>query len=88
MSKKADQRAAAAERLLTYVDEHGDLVRARAAGFTYVTLTRDGFCRSTVTFLGTGHTVTTKGDTPREALTRAYEFHKMKVTGFNDAGRY
>jgi hypothetical protein len=88
MSKRADQRAAAAERLLACVDEQGDIVRARAAGFTYVTLTRDGFCRATVTFLGTGHTVTTKGDTAREALTRAYEFHKMKVTGFNDAGRY
>ena len=88
MSKKADQRAAAAERLLAYVEETGGVVRWRGAGFTYLTLNREGFCRSTVTFHGMGHTVTTEGETAREALTKAYEFHKMKVTGFNDAGRY
>jgi hypothetical protein len=88
MSKLSAQRAKAAEALLEEVERVGGLYAERRGGFTYVSLTRDGVCRSSVTFMGMGHTVTTKGDTPREALTRAYEFHKMKVDGFNDAGRY
>lgn len=88
MSKLSAQRAKAAEALLAHVEETGGVVRARTAGFTYVTLNRDGFCRATVTFQGMGHTVTTKGATAREALSNAYAFHKMKVDGFNNDGRY
>lgn len=73
--------------LLKEVEERG-AVDGRRAGFTRVTLTNDGYCRSTIMFHGTGHAVTTSGSTPREALTKAYEFHKMKVDGFNPNGKY
>lgn len=80
---RAQRRARDAERLLKEVEERGS-VEGRRAGFTLVTLTRDGYCRATVVFHGMGHAITTQGDTAREALTKAYAFHKMGVEGFNE----
>lgn len=88
MSGKPEQRARAAEALLAEVEQRGQVTAARRAGFSWVSLTRGGYCRASVTCAGMGFTVTTEGATARDALTKAYEFHKMKVTGFNDAGRY
>jgi len=87
MSKVSAKRARDAEALLAEVEERGS-TQGRRAGFSYVTLTRDGFCRSSVTFMGMGNSVSTRGDTARDALVKAYEFHKIKVDGFNDAGTY
>ena len=83
----ADKRAADAEAFIAEVNEQGGAM-GRRAGFSTVTLTRDGICRSTVMFMGLGNSVTTRGADAREALTKAFEFHKMHVTGFNDAGRW
>lgn len=88
MSKLSAQRAKAAEELLAEVERVGGLYVERKGGFSYLSLTRDGVCRASVSFMGLGHTVTTRGATAREALTKAYEFHKMKVDGFNDNGRW
>ncbi len=79
---RAQRRARDAERLLEEVEQKGS-VEGRRAGFTLVTVTRDGYCRATVVFHGMGHAITTRGDTAREALTKAYAFHKMGVEGFN-----
>jgi hypothetical protein len=79
---RAQRRARDAERLLKEVEERGS-VEGRRAGFTLVTLTRDGYCRATVVFHGMGHAITTQGDTAREALVKAYAFHRMGVEGFN-----
>jgi hypothetical protein len=88
MSKLSAQRAKAAEELLAEVERVGGVFVERKGGFSSLSLTRDGVCRASVTFMGMGHTVTTKGANAREALTRAYEFHKMRVDGFNNDGRW
>lgn len=88
MSKKSQARAVAAEKLLADVERLGRVYAERRAGFAYVSITRDGYCRTSITFAGMGVTTTTTGDTAREALVRAYAFHKVKVDGLNDAGRY
>lgn len=88
MSRKSEARAKAAEALLADVERAGHVVAERRAGLSYVSLTRDGYCRASVTFAGMGSTITTNGATAREALTRAYAFHKMKVDGLNDEGSY
>lgn len=88
MSKKSEARAKAADALLAEVERTGHVVAERRAGFSYISLTRDGYCRASVLFAGMGNTVTTRGATAREALTRAYVFHKMKVDGLNDEGTY
>ncbi len=87
MSKVSAKRAKDAEALIAEAEERG-AANGRRAGFSYVTLTRDGYCRTDVTFMGMGNSVSTKGADAREALTKAYVFHKMKVDGFNDAGTY
>lgn len=84
---RAERRAKAAEKLLADVEAKGT-VSGRYAGFSTVTLTKDGYCRSTILFYGTAHSITTRGATPREALTHAFVFHKMAVAGFNPDGRY
>lgn len=88
MSKLSAQRAKAAEALLDEVERVGHVVAERRAGLSYVSLSREGYCKASVVFYGIGHTVTTKGATAREALSNAYTFHKMKVDGFNNDGRY
>jgi hypothetical protein len=88
MSRRSQDRAKAAETLLAEVEERGHVVAERRAGFSYLSLTRDGYCRASVTFAGMGVTCTTSGTTAREALAKAYAFHKMKVDGLHDAGTY
>jgi hypothetical protein len=83
----AARRAVDAEAFIAEVNEKGGAM-GRRAGFTTVSLTRDGICRSTVVFMGMGQSVTTRGVDAREALTKAYEFHDMKVDGFHVAGRW
>ena len=87
MTTRAERRAQAAEKLLAEVQAKGT-VSGRRAGFSTITLTQDGYCRSTIVFYGTAHSITTRGETPREALTHAFVFHKMAVAGFNPDGRY
>lgn len=88
MSKVSQRRARAAETLLAEVERDGVFVGERRAGFSRLSLTRDGRCRASVTFTGMVFSVTTHGANARDALTKAYVFHKLKVDGFNDAGRY
>ena len=86
MSKRSEAHAKAAEKLLAEV--RGHVVAERRAGFSYISLASDGYCRASVTFAAMDYTVTTSGATAREALTKAYVFHKVKVDGFNDSGSY
>jgi len=88
MSKQSEARAKAAEKLLAEVEQRGHVVAERRAGFSYISLASDGYCRASVTFAAMGHTITTSGATAREALTKAYVFHKIKADGFNNSGSY
>ena len=87
MSKVSAKRAKDAEALIAEAEARGT-AQGRRAGFTYVTLTSDGYCRSSVTFMGMGNSVSTRGENAREALAKAYVFHKIKVDGLNNDGRY
>lgn len=88
MSKRSEARAKGAEALLAEVERMGQVCASRKGGFSQISLSADGYCRASVTFAGMGNSVTIRGTDARDALTKAYVFHKMHVDGFNDAGRY
>ena len=88
MSKRSAARAKGAEALLAEVDRMGQVCATRKGGFSQISLSREGYCRASVTFQGMGHSITVRGADARDALRKAYVFHRMHVDGFNDEGRY